>query len=144
MFELGHERGDLIPVMCCWNNEQENFDGNLRLLQFHEAISLESRLVGNDYEPAGATCQIVGGHKFELCGEQFPFQHHRTWVGNMMWDLIWLKPADALRLLNLLQAQRVYSPDEAVTELFDKWDSGQPFDEADLKLIVECSEGFAL
>lgn len=143
MFDLPDGIEGLIPVMCCWNDDNGNFNEKMVKLDLHDAIEIETQFVSEDFDLEGIACKL-DGNVLTICGEQFPFQHHRTWVGNIMWDLIWMTPEDVLRLLNCLQASRHFNVDSGLTVLLDRFETREPFNQEDLALIVEGAGGFAL
>jgi hypothetical protein len=122
-------------MFCCNDHRNGNFTGKVFAVDFGgdgETLKLECRLEGG--EPAIA----FGKGWVRVAGQKFPITAHGTWVGNWCWDAVNISPEDAAAMANHLRTlerrgERKFSPDVAATELWEKWDKGEPFVAADFE-----------
>lgn len=132
-----------LPVMVCWNNDCGDFAGEIVSVDIHDSIEILTHFVNDDHSFSGLKCALEEG--LIVIGEhKFPFFNHLTWVGNMLWDLVWMRGADLLAFLNYLKETKHFSVEQADSELFDRWDGDQPFNETELALIANLSSTFRL
>lgn len=120
---------DLIPVHVCWNDRHGQPD-KLVAVEFGmdcETCSLETDVLDGD--PVD-----VSGHAFQVyrdeaaradsvyCG-RFLFCDINTHVGNIHWDMLYMRPVEAGRFAEWLQERRHWSLNVAVTDIWNSWGS---------------------
>jgi hypothetical protein len=132
-----------IPVMLCCNDDNGLFAGEIVKIDLHDALTLESRVLNDDLMPAGIECSIED-KTLIIKGEKFPYFYHREWVGNIYWDLFGLYGADVLRLLNLIMETKHFHCEVGDSRLFEWWESGKPFGDLELGIIVRAAQDFRL
>ena len=108
---------DTIPVHVCWNNEHGN-PGRLVAVEFtddREVCSVET-------DPTEGDVVEVWDDGFAIDGDYtFSFVKQVEYVGNIMWDMIWMPREDAGELAEYLQRQHHWHLQVAVPEIFDRW-----------------------
>ena len=136
-----------IPVMLCWNDDYGNFDNQIRRIDIHEALQLDSHFVDEDGESIGLSCALgtdEDAGSILIGTRKFSYLDRRMWVGNIYWDLVWMYGKDLLEFLNYIQQTKHFDMEEAEHRLFNWWESGKPFDQKALSLIAKFSSTFRL
>jgi len=119
---------DTIPVHVCWNSRRGY---TCRLVAVEFTLDCETCAVETD-PTSGDQVQVMyksddGRHQsqegqFALDGDWlFSFVRHSRYVGNIMWDVIWMTKDEAGRFAEYLQKQRHWHCNCAATEIFDRW-----------------------
>ncbi len=115
-----------IPVHVCWNSRR-GYTCRLVGVEFTldcEVCSLETDPTQGDQVQVMFAAGDERSHEgqFALDGEYlFSFVRHTKYVGNIMWDVIWMPKDEAARFAEYLQAARHWNLTCAATEIFDRW-----------------------
>ena len=130
----------IIPVMLACNDERGNTDGLLRVVELHDALTLEHEgYLDDEGHPMALSdaALVLGGETFEVI-------QRRSWVGNMCWECVWLEARTLQRVLHVLQKTGDFQCTEGQRMLFDHWGQGILLTAADMLLIAEAAERFRL
>lgn len=123
-------------MLCCNDPDNGNFTGKLSAVQFgDELMSLEVNVIGA--EPG----LKWDGRYIKVSRTKFRVTASGRWVGNWCWDSVEMTVADAARLANYLRSLRyksypIFHCDAARTDLFEKWETTEPFTPADFRPMV--------
>ena len=128
----------IIPVMLACNDERGNTDGLLRLVELHDAMTLEHEgwLDGEGHPMTLSDTALALGR------ETFEVVKRRSWVGNMCWECVWLEARTLQRVLHMLQQTGDFQCTEGQQMLSDHWEQGILLTAADMLLIAEAAERF--
>ena len=130
----------IVPVMLACNDERGNADGLLRVVELHDAMTLEHEgWLGGEGHPM--TLNIMS---LVLSSETFEVVKRRSWVGNMCWECIWLEARTLQRFLHALQQTGDFACTEGQQALYDHWEQGVRLTAADMLIIAEAAEHFRL
>jgi hypothetical protein len=127
---------DLIQVHVAWNDEFGNPDRlvGVEFTSDCETCAVETDVLDGDIIqvfPENSFC-VFDRHidkENKRPAARFHFENRVTWVGNIMWDMLWMKPLHAGQFAEWLQKQRHWSLNVAATELWNVWGdlSGEEF-----------------
>lgn len=67
-------------------------------------------------------------------------EHYEIWVGNWCWNRVWVKPADAARIIYYL-ARHNWGVDGGATALFDKFQARQVISGDELVSLLTPTKG---
>lgn len=119
---------DLIQVHVAWNDEFGHPD-RLVAVEFGsdcEVCAVETDVLDGDIIqvfPANVFCVFsrpIDKENKRPCA-RFLFSKRETWVGNCMWDMLWMTPMQVGRFAEWLQGQRHWSLNVAASELWNVW-----------------------
>ena len=130
----------IIPVMLACNDERGHMDGLLRIVELHDALTLEHEgyLDDEGHPMALSDTALV------LNGETFEVVKRLSWVGNMCWECVWLEARALQRLLHMLQQTGDFQCTEGQRMLSDHWELSVLLTAADMLMIAEAAERFRL
>ena len=77
----------------------------------------------------------VDGNRVKLCRRWFPILYYGTWVGNWCWDAFSVTCETAADIANYLRTFGG-SPEQGCEELWDLWESGDPFVAKDFEVLA--------
>lgn len=106
-------RSNLIPVMVQWNYWRNgNFQGRC------EGVEINDQLTLHNFD---VPCKL-GKNAIVFGWRVFPIHGHREWVGNWCWDMVWMTPETAKKLIRYL-AYLDADPESGETEAFEKFEA---------------------
>lgn len=136
--------------MLACNDDNGMFDGNIRMIDIHDSMMLESCFIDDEhgFDFVGVEFSLDSGTLVSN-GHRFPYVRRLEWCGNMCWDLFVMYALDCQRLLNYLQGaqmhgRRIYTCVEGESRLFEHWNAGRQIGEKQMGLIAKFSIDFRL
>ena len=130
--------GQPLPVMLACNDERGNTDGLLRMIELHDALTLEHPDMLDD---GGFPCTLTPT-ALSVAGETFALTGHRSWVGNICWECVWMDGATLLRFLRTLQQTDAFECTEGQAGLYVRWRSWTPLTSEDIAVIRAAASTF--
>lgn len=124
-----------VLVMLATNNPDNGNDtGRLSCLEIHpssiDCPALRLECVGR--EPTCSVGLSLEKVSYVRIGRKtFPVGGHSNWCGNWCWRAVWVRRDVAARMANHLRATGKFDVEEGWTALYNKWTSGQPYEETD-------------
>ena len=127
---------NLIQVHVAWN-DRHGFPDRLTHIEFGadcELCALETDVLDGDpvYVAERAFLWfLTDAHRAQQFGRRFGFERHERHVGNIMWDMLWMKPEQCGSFAEFMQRQKHWSLNVAVDEFWHNWGglSGEHFAE---------------
>lgn len=103
---------ELVPVMVQWN-----YWRNGMFQDVCEGVEIAGLTLHDFSVPAALekSAMVIGWRVF-------PIEGHQEWVGNWCWDMVWMKPKYARRLIRYL-AYLDASPESGPTEIWDRFEA---------------------
>jgi hypothetical protein len=112
--------------LCCNSHRNGMFRGRLSDIVFGdcELISL--------YLPNVRIRYLDDGKRIAIAGKKWRVFGHREWVGNWCWNMVTMRLADAVSLLNHLRSVKGAGCEVAEESLYATWGAGKVFTVEDL------------
>ena len=126
----------LVAMTC--RDDHGNFIGEVERVDIQNTACLgemvmELELCDGKMPTLGPPTQAQRNVVF--AGETFPVRSYRTHIGNIFWDGFTVGGPTLIALLNRLREWEGFSCTASWSELFDLWETGRRFTEADLPLF---------
>lgn len=117
----------LIPVYLAVNNEHGNQTRRVETVRIGDPQFVRKLMTFSASLPF--SINPVKG-QMTIARRRFAFQGHTSHVGNVLYDAVWMRPADVADLVNHLRDSQAVCED-ADAALLDKFDRMQRFDAGD-------------
>lgn len=145
---------DFVTVMLACNDDHGTFTGQIEKVEFMVGVGLDAMALclDNQFWPPAVIAfkplpdRVGPNTRRALIGRRiFPILGYQTWVGNWCWDAVGMTRATAAQLVNYLAGMKLretrkWTPDQGWTELFEKYERGEAFTDADF-VDREAGEG---
>jgi hypothetical protein len=131
-----------VHVSLCVNEpDNGTFAGRVCAIHFgEEGHGVFLNLDAGDL--TGPVCRLDReGRRVKISRRWFAFQSYHQWYGTWCWDAVAMPKVEAARLLNYLRGQNrgeydVWQRDAGTHKLWQRWQRGEAFAEADLKAMT--------
>lgn len=122
---------DLIYFDMCVNDDNGNgiHTGKLRAAKFGSDSDFDFS-IHFDCVEREMTCRKLTGNRIRVGRQTFRVKGYSCYVGNMMWDAALVDIDTANAIAGKLRDSGKYQPTDGATELWDRWDSGEPLFQA--------------
>ena len=119
----------MIIHLCVNDPNNGNSTERLYAIQFDDVLKLESAFIPDP----NVVCRLISNGpemRIRIGRKTFPINKYSYWVGNWCWDAIFVDDDIATEILAHVQGLELrgiqkFQPEEAMTEIWDKYENGE-------------------